>query len=63
MLHDFFNRLQMYREAWLHYDFRMLQETKKDPESHVTDYRGHFVANVAEAELQCTLFTHYLNSN
>ncbi len=28
MLHDFFNRLQMYRKAWLHYDFRMLQETK-----------------------------------
>ena len=36
---------------------------QNDPESLTADFRGHFVANVAEAELQCTLFTHYLNSN
>ncbi len=54
MLHDFFHTLQISRNMPMQSNLRMLQETKKDPKSHVTDYRGLYYSEVTEVELQCT---------
>jgi hypothetical protein len=54
MLHEFFHTLQISRNMPMQSNLRMLQETKKGPESHVTDYRGLYFSEVTEVELQCT---------
>jgi hypothetical protein len=54
MLHEFFHTLQICCNMPIQSNLRMLQETKKDPESHVTDYRGLYYSEVTEVELQCT---------
>ncbi len=54
MLHEFFHTLQICCNMPIQSNLRMLQETKKDPESHVTDYRGLCISKVTEVELQCT---------